>query len=241
MKRGRKRSSRKIQSSWQAWATNWCFFSTPLSGKEASHKILAEPLSHYVSHTSDSRLREAQSLQVTWYPRKKGLYCAVLSHSVVSDSAISWTVARQTPQSMGILQAKILEWVAMPPPGDLPNPGIKLKSPILQMDSLPSDPPRKPKNTRVSSLSLLQRNFPINQGLLHSRWILYQLSYPGSPIQGRRGTLLKSWLTLLQTDPGKLDLGKSAAKPQAPEQGACRPVLTIPGPDLLTVHGDFLF
>ena len=67
--------------------------------------------------------------------------CAVFSHSVVSDSAISWTVARQTPQSMGILQAKILEWVAMPPPGDLPNPGIKLKSPILQMDSLPSDPP----------------------------------------------------------------------------------------------------
>ena len=85
----------------------------------------------------------------------------MLSHSVVSDSAISWTVARQTPQSMGILQAKILEWVAMPPPGDLPNPGIELKSPILQMDSLPSDPPGKPKNTRVSSLSLLQRNFPI--------------------------------------------------------------------------------
>ena len=34
----------------------------------------------------------------------------------------------------GILQARILEWVAMPPPGDLPNPGIKpasLGSPAL--------------------------------------------------------------------------------------------------------------
>jgi len=31
----------------------------------------------------------------------------------------------------GILQARILEWVAMPPPGDLPHPGIKLMSPAL--------------------------------------------------------------------------------------------------------------
>ena len=40
----------------------------------------------------------------------------------------------------GILQARILEWVACPPPGDLPNPGIKCTSPAslaLQADSLP--------------------------------------------------------------------------------------------------------
>ena len=40
--------------------------------------------------------------------------CAVLSCSVVSDSATPWTVACQAPLSMGILQARILEWVAMP-------------------------------------------------------------------------------------------------------------------------------
>ena len=39
---------------------------------------------------------------------------AVLSRSVVSDSATPWTVARQAPLSMGILQARILEWGAMP-------------------------------------------------------------------------------------------------------------------------------
>ena len=39
---------------------------------------------------------------------------AVLSHSVVSDSVTSWTVAHQAPLSMAILQAKILEWVFMP-------------------------------------------------------------------------------------------------------------------------------
>ena len=44
----------------------------------------------------------------------------------------------------GILQATILEWVAFPSPGDLPNPGIKPGSSALQADSLPSEPPWKP-------------------------------------------------------------------------------------------------
>ena len=39
--------------------------------------------------------------------------CA-LSRSIMSDSETPWTVAYQTPLSMGILQARILEWVAMP-------------------------------------------------------------------------------------------------------------------------------
>ena len=33
----------------------------------------------------------------------------------------------------GVLQARILEWVAMPPPGGLPDPGIELVSPALQV------------------------------------------------------------------------------------------------------------
>ena len=48
-----------------------------------------------------------------------------------------------------------------PSPGDLPNPGIESRSPELQVDSLPSESPGKPKNTRVGSLSLLQWIFPI--------------------------------------------------------------------------------
>ena len=42
-----------------------------------------------------------------------------------------------------------------PPQGDLPNLGIKPRSPTLQVDSLPSEAPGKPMNTRVGSLSLL--------------------------------------------------------------------------------------
>ena len=53
----------------------------------------------------------------------------------------------------GILQAGILEWVAFPSPGDLPDPGIKPQSPALQAESLPSEPPGKPiyVYTRIST------------------------------------------------------------------------------------------
>ena len=44
----------------------------------------------------------------------------------------------------GILHLRTLEWVAMPSPGDLPNPGIKPRSTALQEDSLPSEPAGKP-------------------------------------------------------------------------------------------------
>ena len=43
-----------------------------------------------------------------------GCCCVVLSHWVVSDSVTPWTLARQAPLSMGILQARLLGWVAMP-------------------------------------------------------------------------------------------------------------------------------
>ena len=79
----------------------------------------------------------------------------------------------------GILQVRILEWVAVPFSRGSPNPGIKPRSPALQVDSLQAEPHGKPKNTGVGSLSLLQQIFPtqeLNQGLLHCRRIPYLLS-----------------------------------------------------------------
>ena len=55
-----------------------------------------------------------------------------------------------------------------PPPGNLPNPGIKPRSLALQVNSLPGEPQGKPKNTGVGSLSLFQKIFMTqesNQGL----------------------------------------------------------------------------
>ena len=94
-----------------------------------------------------------------------------------------------TTQSMEFSRPEYWSGYPFPSPGDRPKPGIEPRSPALQADSLPAEPPGKPKNTGVGSLSLLQGIFPTqesNQGLLHCRWILYQLSYQGSPnsVQG---------------------------------------------------------
>ena len=75
-----------------------------------------------------------------------------------------------------------------PSPGDIPNPGIKPRSPTLQADYLPAEPQGKPKNTGVRSLALLQRIFLTqgsNLGLLHCRQILYCLSHQGHPSNGQ--------------------------------------------------------
>ena len=56
-----------------------------------------------------------------------------------------WTVAPSGSSVHGILQARILEWIAIPFSRDLHNPGIEPGSPALQADSLPSEPPGKPK------------------------------------------------------------------------------------------------
>ena len=56
----------------------------------------------------------------------------------------------------GILQARILEWVAFPFPRGSSQPEIKPRSPALQADSLPAKPQGKPKSTGAGILSLLQ-------------------------------------------------------------------------------------
>ena len=96
----------------------------------------------------------------------------------------------------GILQAEY--WSGLPclSPGDLPNPGIQSSSPALQADSLPPEPPGKPMNTRVGSLSLFQGIFltqESNQGLLHHRQILYCLSHQRSPKSTLIGENLPRW------------------------------------------------
>ena len=89
------------------------------------------------------------------------------------------------PLSIGILREEYWSGLPCPPTGELPNSGIKPRSPPLQADSLPTELSGKPKNTGVGSLSLLQVIFPtqeLNWGLLHCRRILYHLSYDRSPI-----------------------------------------------------------
>ena len=55
-----------------------------------------------------------------------------------------WTVGHQDPRSMGFSGQKYWSGLPCPPPGDLPNPGREPRSPALQAESLPSEPPGKP-------------------------------------------------------------------------------------------------
>ena len=48
------------------------------------------------------------------------------------------------PSVHGILQARLLEWIAISYSRDLPSPGIEPRFPTLQVNSLLSNPPRKP-------------------------------------------------------------------------------------------------
>ena len=68
--------------------------------------------------------------------------------------AIPWTI-----ESIEFSRPEYLSGQSFPSPGDHPNPGIKPRSPALQVVSLPAEPQGKPKNTEVGSLSLLQWNF----------------------------------------------------------------------------------
>ena len=63
----------------------------------------------------------------------------------------------------GFSRQECWSWLSCRSPGDLPNPGIKPKSPTLQADSLQTEPPGKPKKTGVGSLSLLQGIFPTQE------------------------------------------------------------------------------
>ena len=52
-----------------------------------------------------------------------------------STLATPWTVAHQAPLSMGFSRQEYWSGLPFPSPGDLPNPGIKPRSPALQADS----------------------------------------------------------------------------------------------------------
>ena len=97
---------------------------------------------------------------------------------VVVQSLVKWKLLSRlwlfatpwTIQSTEFSRAEYWSRLPFPSPGDLPNPGIELRSPALQADSLPAEPQGKPKNTGVDSVSLLQLIFPTQEstwGLPH--------------------------------------------------------------------------
>ena len=97
---------------------------------------------------------------------------AVLRRSAERTLCDPWTAGPQAPLSMRFSRQEHWSGSPCPPPGDLPNPEIKPRSPALQADSLPAEPAGKPMSSGVGSLSLLQEIFltqESNQSLLQDQ------------------------------------------------------------------------
>ena len=73
--------------------------------------------------------------------------CVLNLFSCVRLFVILWTVACQVPLTMGFSRQEYWSGLPCPPPGDLPDPGVKPSSPALQVDSLPLSHRESPQNT----------------------------------------------------------------------------------------------
>ena len=63
--------------------------------------------------------------------------------------AILWTVACQSPLSMGFSRQEYQSGLPFPSPGDLPDPGIKPASPALAGGFFTTEPPGQPKEAGI--------------------------------------------------------------------------------------------
>ena len=84
-------------------------------------------------------------------------------------TAIPWTVVYQASLSMGFSRQGYWSGLPFLSPGDLPDPGIKPRSPALQVDALPSEPPGKPLKHRRHTNTVLSQ----------SLWGLWDLVHTG--------------------------------------------------------------
>ena len=115
-----------------------CFSCTTLSLKETEWK---EQI------TTDLRLRlcqGSQARQVFFFFFCDFQFVCYL-HNCVQLFATPWTVAHQSPLSMEFPRQEYWSGQPFPSLGDLPDPGIKFRSPALQADSLPSEPLGNPQ------------------------------------------------------------------------------------------------
>ena len=94
------------------------------------------------------------------------------SLSRVQLFTIPWTVVYQASLSMGFSRQEYWSGLPFPAPGDLPNPGIKPRSPALQADALPSEPPGMPllgyMSSHLGPIWMIQNSFPISRSLTKS-------------------------------------------------------------------------
>ena len=88
---------------------------------------------------------------ITFLPRSK-----VKSLNRVQLFATPWTIAYQAPPSMGFSRQEYWSGLPFLSPRDLPDPGIKPRSPVFQADALTTEPPGKLPRNKCLLISWLQ-------------------------------------------------------------------------------------
>ena len=92
---------------------------------------------------------------------KNVLCCCLVTKLYSSLFATPWTVACQTPLSMGFSRQEHLSGLPFPSPRDLPHPGIESASPAWQLDSLlTTESPGEPQNDLRQSQMSWGQNHP---------------------------------------------------------------------------------
>ena len=125
------------------------------------------------------------------------IHC-MLSHVLLF--ATPWTVALQAPLSMGFSRQEY--WGGLPflSPGDLPNPGIEPRSPALQADSLPDEPPGKLAHSNLpiwSSLTVKRsENFQKGTGVAILRKLQFRFYFTNVLISFYIFIYMKKWYLL---------------------------------------------
>ena len=130
----------------------------------AHPRNMASPVAQTVKNLpAMQEMKESYLLSLGWeyhtpaqaLPRERKKRKKVKSLSHVQLFATPWPVAYQAPPSMGFSRQECWSGLPFPSPGDLPNPGIEPRSPALQADALPSEPPGKPRKERKWSRSVV--------------------------------------------------------------------------------------
>ena len=111
-------------------------------------------------HTSPSSCSKLSPPSIATFPLNlqhiEGPESESVSHIAVSSSYSPMDCSPPAPLSLGFSRQEDWSGLPFPSPEDLPNPGIESRSPALQADSLPSEPPGKP-TYRVLLLSRFSR------------------------------------------------------------------------------------
>ena len=159
------------------------------------------PLDLVSSRTHQDKIRTFFTNQFSLIPKVKVLVaqlCLALCNSM--------DCSPPGPSVHGILQVRILEWVAIPfsrelfpSPGDLPNTGIEPRSPALQVDSLPAKPQGKPIR-KASLVAQTVKNLPA----MPETWV-WSLGWE-DPLEKGMATHLSifAWRIPWTEEPGRL-------------------------------------